>query len=109
MWNRQYEVTMQTPVGARYGTMRLTVDNRNVDGILDILKRANPFHGNISEDGNCQINGELTTLMHTISYEGRGKITRDALFLKLITARESFDISGLVSALSSEGEGDLKR
>ncbi len=43
MWNRQYDVTMQTPIGARYGTMRLTVDNRNVDGILDILKKPTRF------------------------------------------------------------------
>ena len=109
MWNRQYEVTMQTSIGTRYGTMWLTVDNRNVDGVLDILKRANPFHGNISENGNCQIKGELTTLMHTIPYEGKGKITRNAFFLKLITARDSYVLSGLVSALSSDGEGDLKR
>ena len=109
MWKRKYDVTMQTPIGVRYGTMLLTVDTGNVDGILDILKKANPFHGEINENGSCRIKGILTTLMHTIPYEGEGEITRDAFFLKLTTERESYDLSGLASDPSSKGEGDLKR
>lgn len=109
MWNRKYDITMQTSIGARYGTMLLTVDAGNVDGILDNLKKANPFHGKINENGSCRIKGKLTTLMRTIPYEGEGKITRDAFFLKLTTERESYDLSGLASGPSSKGEGDLKR
>ena len=109
MWKRKYDVTMQTPIGVRYGTMLLTVDTGNVDGILDILKKANPFHGEINENGSCRIKGILTTLMYTIPYEGEGEITRDAFFLKLTTERESYDLSGLASGPSSKGEGDLKR
>lgn len=109
MWKCKYNVTMQTSIGARYGIMLLTVDTGNVDGILDILKKANPFHGKINENGNCRINGKLTTLMRTIPYEGEGEITRDAFFLKLTTERESYDLSGLASGPSSKGEGDVKR
>lgn len=85
MWNRKYDVIMQISIGVRYGAMLLTVDTGNVDGILDILKKANPFHGKINENGSCRINGKLTT------------------------ERESYDLSGLASGPSSKGEGDLKR
>ena len=55
MWNRSYDVMMQTPIGVRYGTMSVTVDDSIIDGVLDILKRSNPFHGKIDEKGDCQI------------------------------------------------------
>lgn len=98
MWNCSYDVIMQTPIGSRYGTMSVTVDNRKINGILDILKKANPFCGNINEKGDCQIKGELTTLMRTISYNATGWITKEALALRLKGKQESFDISGTASA-----------
>lgn len=98
MWNRSYNVIMRTPIGARYGTVSVTVDNSTISGMLDILKKANPFHGNINEKGDCRIKGELTTLMRTIPYNATGRITKEALVLKLKGERESFEITGTVSA-----------
>ena len=98
MWNCNYDVIMQTPIGARYGTISVTVDNSKIDGILDILMRANPFHGKINEKGDCQIKGELTTLMRTLPYDATGRITKETLVLKLKGQQESFDISGTASA-----------
>lgn len=98
MWNRSYDVMMQTPIGARYGTMTVVVDHSKINGILDILKKANPFHGRIDEKGDCQIKGELTTLMRTIPYDAAGRITRESLSLKLKGERESFKLSGTASA-----------
>lgn len=98
MWNRCYDVIMRTPIGARYGTMSVTIDNSKINGILNILKKANPFYGNINENGDCQIKGELTTLMRTIPYDATGRITKENLALRLKGEQESFDISGTASA-----------
>lgn len=98
MWNCSYDVIMQTSIGARYGTMSVTVDNSKINGILDILKKANPFHGKIIEKGDCQIQGELTTLMCTIPYDATGRITKEALVLRLKEKRETFEITGTASA-----------
>lgn len=98
MWNVNYDVIMQTPIGARYGTMSVTVDNSKINGMLDILKKANPFYGKINEKGDCKIKGELTTLMRTIPYDATGWITKEALALKVKGERESFEISGTASA-----------
>ncbi len=104
MWNRSYNVAMQTPIGVRYGTMTVSVNDKKIDGILDILKQANPFHGSKSENKYCWISGELTTLMHTIPFEGQGTISPDSVFLKLIAGKDSYDLSGSVSDISSTME-----
>lgn len=98
MWDRSYDVIMQTPIGPRYGTMTVVVDHSRVHGILDILKKADPFHGKINEKGDCQIKGELTTLMRTIPYDATGRITKEKLVLKLKGEQDSFDVSGTASA-----------
>lgn len=94
MWNRQYNVTMQAPIGARYGTMAVTIDDSRVDGLLTILKKAAPFHGVIREDGRCLLTGELFTLMRTIPYEAVGWINQNALHLTLTSEKETFELSG---------------
>ena len=94
MWSHRYDVTMRTPIGPRYGTMTVVVDGGEVRGTLRILKRANPFAGTIDETGQCRFRGELTTLMRAIPYEAAGRITREALRLRLKGATESFDVSG---------------
>lgn len=94
MWKRKYDITMMTPVGARYGTMAFTVKNCEIHGILNILKKENPFSGTMDEAGNCRIRGEITTLMQRILYDAAGQISSSALYLKLTGAQDCFEISG---------------
>ena len=98
MWNCSYHVMMQTSIGIRYGIMSVIIEHSKIEGILDILKKANPFHGKINEKGDCQIQGELTTLMRTIPYHATGRITKEAVLLKLMGEQERFEISGSASA-----------
>lgn len=97
MWNCLYDITMQTPIGNRYGSMNVTVNQNHVDGILTILKKATPFDGSICEDGNCRISGQLITLMRTIPYDAVGRITKSSLWLILKGEQETFEVSGSVS------------
>ncbi len=97
MWSRLYDITMQTPIGNRYGSMNVTVNQNHVDGILTILKKATPFDGSICEDGNCRISGQLITLMRTIPYDAVGRITKSSLWLILKGEQETFEVSGSVS------------
>lgn len=96
MWNRCYDIIMQTSIGVRYGTMSVTVDNSKIEGMMNILKKENPFSGTIDEKGDCQIHGEITTLTRTIPYEAVGQINKDRLQLKVEGGQECFDISGTV-------------
>lgn len=94
MGSHHYNVVMRTPIGARYGTMTVTVENRTIHGMLRILKKANPFAGTINEKGDCRFTGELSTLTRTIPYDATGHVTEESLSLMLRGARETFDISG---------------
>lgn len=95
MWNQQYAVIMQTQIGSRHGTMTVTVDQGRIEGMLDILKKANPFQGTINEQGDCRCKGELTTLMRTISYIATGQLNKESLTLRLKGDRETFELTGM--------------
>lgn len=94
MKNCQYKVTLQTPIGERYGRMTVTTDHGRIEGVLAILKEAAPFHGKICEDGSCVLNGELFTLMRTIIYEATGRIEEQYLHLVLKGQEESLELFG---------------
>ncbi len=106
MWDRSYDVTMQTPIGARYGTMTVCVAHRTIHGMLNILKKASPFQGTIDETGRCRISGALTTLTRTIPYTGTGQVTQTALSFLLTGERERFVLSGTARA-GAETERDV--
>lgn len=94
MQHRQYKVALHTPLGERYGKMKVIIEHNQLKGILEILKKAAPFHGEIHADGNCKIKGEIFTLTRTISYEGAGQINETSLHLILKSEKESFRLSG---------------
>lgn len=94
MWNRLYNVVMRTPIGAKHGTMAVTVEDGRIRGMLDILKKANPFAGTIDTAGKCRLHGELTTLMRTIPYDATGRVTEESLQLALQGAQETFELTG---------------
>lgn len=98
MFNRYYDVKMRTPIGARYGTMSVSIENNKIKGALVILNKSNPFSGNIDENGDCQIKGKVTTLMRTIPYHATGRITKEKMDLQLKSEHEIFDLSGTASA-----------
>lgn len=107
MWSQSYDVTMRTAVGIRYGVITVTVDGNDVEGMMCILKKTNPFSGTMDEKGGCRVEGKLTTLTRTIPYTATGRITRSGLALKLNGGIESFDVSG--TAITSFQEEDETR
>lgn len=96
MRNYQYNVTLQTPMGERYGEMTVTIERDRIKGTLTILKKTTPFHGVMLGDENCRISGELITLMRTIAYEAMGKINEKSLHLILKSEREVLELFGTI-------------
>ncbi len=97
MQNTQYDITMRTPVGNRYGSMYVEEDNGRVCGTLHILKRGNNFAGFTDKRGAMHIKGKITTLVRTFPYEGAGKISKDKINLTLFSGSEKYSISGTAS------------
>lgn len=98
MWSRQYSIAMQTPIGARYGTVTVVADGERLSGCLNVLNRGNRFHGSIHSDGSCEIKGSIVTLMRTVPYTAAGRITEEALSLTLTGEQETFKVSGKAAA-----------
>ncbi|MGN1203938.1 MAG: hypothetical protein ACI4SA_02670 [Lachnospiraceae bacterium] len=103
MENRTYNIVMDTPVGSRYGTIRLNSAENHIHGTMDLLGHSEPFDGTMDGNGNCTLNGRLITLMRTIEYTAIGKITEMAIELSLQGERNIFRITGIAA---SERHGD---
>lgn len=92
---KKYNIVMKTPIGARYGTILLNRENRHIFGEIYLLKTTQPFDGTVDENGNCSFGGTLVSLIRTIHYKAVGKISENAIELKLLGERNVFDISGV--------------
>ena len=95
MEERKYNITMNTPIGSRYGTINLILADSYINGTLDLLEHSEPFSGSIDRNGNCKIYGHLITLMRTIEYTAVGRITEKAIELSLQGERNIFKITGI--------------
>ena len=91
--NDVYDVILETPVGKRYGEMAVSIQDKNVTGILHILKGAEPFEGEIEHSGHCRISGNLSTLMRRIPYLATG-IIGESIELELISGKGHFQLVG---------------
>lgn len=52
MKKRKYDITMNTPIGSRYGTINLILADSCINGTLDLLEHSEPFSGSIDRKGN---------------------------------------------------------
>lgn len=94
MKDRKYNITMNTPIGSRYGTISISLENSRIFGTLNLLEHSEPLSGLIDGEGNCTIYGKLKTLMRTVEYTAIGKITEKAIELSMKGERNIFKITG---------------
>ena len=95
MTENEYNICLQTPIGPRYGKMRIIKEQNKLSGFLDILKQPSAFTGEIDGNGNCTIYGKLVTLIQTIPYMATGRIAADKIFFILQGGQGSFEINGI--------------
>lgn len=92
---RKYNITMNTSIGSRYGTINLIIADNCINGTLDLLDHSEPLCGSMDSNGNCKIHGQLVTLMRTIEYTAIGRISEKAIELSLHGKRNIFKITGI--------------
>ena len=95
MKKRKYDITMNTPIGSRYGTINLILKDNCISGTLNLVEHSEPLSGSIDSDGNCKIYGNLITLMRTIEYTAIGRVSEKAIELSLQGERNIFKITGI--------------
>lgn len=94
MCRQKYEIVMQTAIGDRAGCLEAAWSNGIIKGIIQILDHTEPFSGQISEDGKCQVTGRIISLARIIPFAATGRITMDDVYLSLRGERNIFEIYG---------------
>ena len=97
-----YNVVLDTELGKRNGTMKLSIDGTEIDGFLSLLNNTEPCHGNISTDGHCNLHGKIITLIKEMVYEATGYIRGNEIVLTLQSGKNTFLMKGI--ALPKSGE-----
>lgn len=105
MGKQSYRITLQTPMGARYGTMSVNWADKMLNGMMDILNHKEPFKGTVEENGDCRITGRLVTLMRNIEFTAVGNISPEFVYLAVQGERNNFELYGRSIAEDSE-EGE---
>ena len=85
-----YDITLKTPLGRRYGTMCVKIAREQMSGSMTLLNHEEPFCGTVDEKGNCSIEGRLVSLLRGIPFRGQGRIDRDSVHLLLRGERNVF-------------------
>ena len=95
MYENNYNILMQTPVGVKYGTLSYNVENGKVQGEMNMLNHCEPITGTIDEFGYCHITGQIVTLIKNIKFQATGRIFDGKLNLSAKGERNSFEITGV--------------
>lgn len=90
----KYIIEMDTPIGPKFGIMKVCISGSMINGTLNLLEHSEPFSGTININGKCEIFGQIITLLRTIEYKAVGVITEKTVELSLQGDRNVFRIMG---------------
>ncbi|MGN1097598.1 MAG: hypothetical protein ACI4SS_01735 [Clostridia bacterium] len=77
--SRKYDITMQTPIGERFGHACINKKDGIINGYIELLNHIEPFLGNVDVNGNCSISGYIVTEIRTLYYTAEGRLVDDAI------------------------------
>ncbi|MGN1099643.1 MAG: hypothetical protein ACI4S9_04815 [Christensenellales bacterium] len=98
MKNYNYDVTLETELGNRKGTMRLKIEDKKIDGCLSLLNNSVPFYGTAASDGTCTLHGKIVTAKRVIVYDAAGRIDDNGIVLTLESGEHTFYMKGIAQS-----------
>ena len=104
MTKHRYKITLETPLGRRYGTLEISVCSSKISGCLDVFQNRQPVTGVLYGDGACRLSGKFVTLMSEVPYQATGCIGNDSVELTLIAGNGTFKITGIAAGWNSDKE-----
>ena len=90
-----YAIKMMTPVGIRDGSIVLNINNKDISGYLDILNHQNVLSGKILEHGQCELKGEIVSLMSKSNYTAVGTFDFCSIQLTLKEEKNNYELYGI--------------
>lgn len=92
---RTYDITINAPLGIRFGTMTFNCSDSEVTGTINAFGNHDNFTGQIDSNGEIEIKGKITSLINSVPYYAKGVINDCGLSLQLFTNKYSFAITGV--------------
>ncbi|MCD8013192.1 MAG: hypothetical protein LUG99_08465 [Lachnospiraceae bacterium] len=103
MKEKDYEITLSTPIGKRRGMMKLNFDDGKIAGVLSLFENCETVSGFMDSKGDCSLWGSFRTLKNSFYYKATGKINDEGLDLVLYGEKHSYRMTGTAVPLHPEG------
>ena len=98
MGRQTFQVTLQVPIGERRGNLWWETQGESLHGILNIMGHENPFSGRLTAGHLVELEGNIVTLMRSISYRARGNLQDGRLSLQFSGPRHNWKLEGAEAA-----------
>lgn len=85
---------MHVPLGVRQGNMSFSDDGGGIKGAFEVKGIRATFVGRITESGEAELSGNMTSVFHSFPYTASGNIKNSHLKLDVRGGRYSFYITG---------------
>ena len=90
-----YALEMETPLGRRRGTLKLTLRGGSVSGELTLFTRTAPILDGHRSGNSLSFRGEMKTLAGALPYQANGILRDNGLEIKITTAWGHYTVRGL--------------
>lgn len=97
-----YAVEMSTPLGKRRGQLELIVWENFLNGYLTMFTRCFPIQNGKRSGNHVSFQGEMKTIMKSLSYQAEGKIAGKKISLVLTTDSGSYQTTGFLTGEKGE-------
>lgn len=99
----KYTVLVETPLGAKTGTLEMTVINSEITGFIELLGVKNAVIGELCSDGNCSLDGMIKTPVRYFEFCANGYADTEKIELVLSNGSHSYKLTG-----KAKKEGQLE-
>ncbi len=97
MPHRQYDITLESPMGPKQGTLRMEVQNGTVTGILSLLGYDNRISGTVCGAGELCLSHLLRSAVSIFQCRSELKLTEKELSGRVCTQHGCWDCHGTLT------------
>lgn len=90
----RYSIELHTALGLRRGVLELEQQAQTLCGVLELLGHTTRCTGVLLVDGTSELSGQIQTLLSTLDYRARGRITAAGLSMQLWVGDDCYSMTG---------------
>ncbi len=91
---RFFNIIMHAPIGKRQGKMCYNQENGCLNGKIELLGGEDDFSGHISESGEIDFSGTITSKLNSFAYTAKGRVDPPLINFMITGGRYCFHVTG---------------